>query len=88
MARDSYNEQERKYANDRLAEIAAREQEEHTEYLGRQINPDNTSHDRTDQGEGILKASLKIMPSEWVIDVNNYNLAVRLYNIRKNFQEF
>jgi len=23
MARDSYNEQERKYANDRLAEIAA-----------------------------------------------------------------
>jgi len=34
---------------------------------------------------------LKIMPSEWVIDVNNYNLAVRLYNVRtilKNFQEF
>ena len=48
MARDSYDEQERKYANDRLAEIAAREQEERTEYLGRQINPDNTSCDRTD----------------------------------------
>ena len=52
MARDSYDEQERKYANDRLAEIAAREQEERIEYLGRQINPDNTSRDRTDQGEG------------------------------------
>ena len=52
MARDSYNEQKRKYANDRLAEIAAREQEERTEYLGRQINPDNTSHNRMDQGEG------------------------------------
>ena len=45
-----YDEQERKYANDKLAEIAAREQEECTEYLGRQINPDNTSRDRTDQG--------------------------------------
>ena len=52
MARDSYDEQERKYANDRLAEIAAREQEERTEYLGRQINPNNTSRDCTDQGEG------------------------------------
>ena len=51
MARDSYDEQERKYANDRLAEIAARKQEERTEYLGRQINPDNTSRDHTDQGE-------------------------------------
>ena len=91
MARDSYDEQERKYANDRLAEIEIREQEERTEYLGRQINLENTSRDRTDQGEGILKASLKIMPSKWVIDVNNYNLAVRLYNVRtilKNFQEF
>ena len=52
MARDSYDEQERKYANDRLAEIEAREQEERTEYLGRQINPENTPRDRTDQGEG------------------------------------
>jgi len=52
MARDFYNKQERKYTNDRLAEIATREQEERTEYLGRQINPDNTSRDRTDQGEG------------------------------------
>jgi len=55
MARDSYDEQERKYANDRLAEIEAHEQEEHTEYLGRQINSDNTSRDRTDQGEGDFK---------------------------------
>ena len=78
MARDSYDAQERKYANDRLAEIDAWEQEERIEYLGRQINPDNTSRDHTDQGEGILKASLKIMPREWVIDENNYNLAVRL----------
>ena len=52
MARDSYDTQERKYANDRLAEIEAREQEERTEYLGRQINPENTSRDRTEQGEG------------------------------------
>src|SRR5437868_2987517 len=48
MARDSYDKQERKYANDRLAEIAAREQEERTEYLGRQINSDNTSRNRMD----------------------------------------
>ena len=27
----------------------------------------------------ILRASLKIMPRKWVIDKNNYNLAVRLY---------
>ena len=48
-------------------------------------------HNRTDQIKGILKASLKIIPREWVIDENNYNLAVRLYSIRtmlKNFQEF
>ena len=55
MAHDSYDEQERKYANDRLTEITAREQEECTEYLGRQINPENTSRDRTDQGEGDFK---------------------------------
>ena len=63
MARDSYNEQERKYANDRLAEIAAWE-EECTEYLGRQIKLDNTLHDHTDQVKEILKASLKIMLRE------------------------
>ena len=39
----------------------------------------------------ILRASLKIMPRVWVIDKNNYNLTVRLYNIRtiyilKNFK--
>ena len=59
MARNSYDEQERKYANDRLAEIAAREQEERTEYLGRQINPDNTSRDRTDQSEGDFEGFFK-----------------------------
>ena len=48
MARDSYDEQERKYANDRLAEIAAQKQKERTEYLGRQINSDNISRDCTD----------------------------------------
>ena len=52
MAHDSYDEQERKYTNDRLAEIEVREQEERTEYLDRQINPENTSRNCTDQGEG------------------------------------
>ena len=52
MARDSYDENERKYAKDRLAEIATREEEERTEYLGRQIKPDDTVRDRTDRGEG------------------------------------
>ena len=87
----NFQKKKMKKVDDRLAEIAAREQEERTEYLGRQINPDNTSRNRTDQGEEILKASLKIMPREWVINENNYNLAVRLYNVRiilKKFQEF
>ena len=52
IVRDTYDKQERKYANNRLAEINAREQEERTEYLGRQIKPDNTTCDRTDKGEG------------------------------------
>ena len=52
MARDSYDEEERRYANNRLAEIAEREQEERTEYLGRQVKPDDTVRDRTNQGEG------------------------------------
>ena len=52
MACDSYDENERNYANERLAEIAEREQEERTEYLGRQVIPDNTVQDQTDQGEG------------------------------------
>ena len=42
----------RRYANNRLAEIARQEQEECTEYLGRQVKTDNTVLTRTDQGEG------------------------------------
>ena len=52
MARNSYNEEERKYANNRLAEIARQEQEERTEYLSRQVKTDDTVLTRTDQGEG------------------------------------
>jgi len=52
MTCDSYDVNKRNYANERLAEIAEREQEERTEYLGRQVIPDNTVQDRTDQGEG------------------------------------
>jgi hypothetical protein len=52
MARNSYNEEERRYANDRLAEIAEREQEERTEYLGRQVKSDDTVRDRMNQDEG------------------------------------
>ena len=52
MARDSYNKEERRYANNRLAEIARQEQKERTEYLGRQVKTDNTVLTRTDQGEG------------------------------------
>ena len=52
MARNSYDEQERKYANDRLAEIAAREQEECTEYLSRQIKSNNSICNRMDQSKG------------------------------------
>ena len=91
IVRDTYDKQERKYANDRLAEIDAREQEERTEYLGRQIKPDNTTCDRTDKGEGDFKGFFEDYAKRMVIDVNNYNLAVRLYNVRKilkNFQEF
>ena len=50
MARDSYNEEERRYANNRLAEIAEQEKEERTEYLGRQVKTDDTVRIRTDQG--------------------------------------
>ena len=49
MARDNYDEKERKYANDRLAEIAEHEQEECIKYL---VKLDDTVHDRTDQDEG------------------------------------
>jgi hypothetical protein len=52
MARDSYNEEERRYANNRLAEIAEQEKEERTEYLGRQVKTDDTVRTRTDQGTG------------------------------------
>jgi len=52
MARDSYDVEERRYANNRLAEIARQEQEERIEYLGRQVKTDDTVRARTDQGEG------------------------------------
>ena len=38
----------RRYANNRLAEIFQWEQEERTEYLGRQVKPDDTVRVRTD----------------------------------------
>ena len=78
MAHDSYNEEERRYANNRLAEIFNKSKKnvrniwidklkQIIQYLLVQIKV-----------KVISKVSLKIMPREWVIDENNYNLAVRL----------
>ena len=59
MARDSYNEEERRYANNRLAEILQQKQEERIEYLGRQVKIDDTVRARTDQGEGDFEGFFK-----------------------------
>ena len=91
MARDSYNEEERRYANNRLAEIARQEQEERTEYLGRQVKLNDTIRNYMNQGEGDFESFFEDYAKKMVINKNNYNLTVRLYNIRtiyilKNFK--
>ena len=36
----------------------------------------------------ILRVFLQNLPREWVINENNYNLAVRLYSLRTIYIEF